>query len=263
MILYFPVSALMTLFANIINNPLDTKAKSDARLMGMVVQFLSMLGQEAESGGVNRMLGVCAEFERIAGIVIEKAEKEPRRKRKNPDTPGKAASMANLYSGGSAAAAAAAATAAAAGTAQKLTPIPSSQTPRPSTAASTATATPSMNPSAYQNNGNILSPQRRPDHHTPYSPHNNSIHSTPSNGWQPDYSMTQNGDFDSFVDMNGFAAQESPPVGMGVPFQQPLLPQDLFTLPMNLDWNWAELSGGAYPTVENGRFGDDGQLHPQ
>jgi hypothetical protein len=31
---------------------------------------------------------------------------------------------------------------------------------------------------------------------------------------------------------------------------------------MNLDWNWAELSGGAYPTVENGNFSDrlsDGQ----
>lgn len=62
MILYFPVSALVTLFGNIIQNPLDSRAKSDTRLMGLVVTFLSMLGQEAEQGGVHRMLGVCSEF---------------------------------------------------------------------------------------------------------------------------------------------------------------------------------------------------------
>ena len=55
--------------------------------MSLVVTFLSMLGQEAESGGVHRMLGVCSEFERIAKAVIDKAEKEQasKRKRKNQD----------------------------------------------------------------------------------------------------------------------------------------------------------------------------------
>lgn len=38
-------------------------------------------------------------------------------------------------------------------------------------------------------------------------------------------------------------------------FQQPMLPQDLFSLPMTLDFEWAEMSGGAYPSVENGNFG--------
>ena len=75
MILYFPVSALVTLFGNILQNPLDPRAKSDTKLMNLVVTFLSMLGQEAEQGGVHRMLGVCAEFERIGKVVIEKAEK--------------------------------------------------------------------------------------------------------------------------------------------------------------------------------------------
>lgn len=249
MILYFPVSALMTLFANIINNPLDTKAKSDCRLMAMVVQFLSMLGQEAETGGVHRMLGVCAEFERIAGLVIEKAEKEPKRKRKNPEAPGKAASLANLHRAGQ--------------NQTQMSTAGSSQTPRP-----TATPSASMPPGTYDpsplshQNGNTLSPPQRSDQHSSYSPLSGSMHGTspmaPGGGWQNDYAMAQNGDFDSFVDMNGFA-QESPPMGIGMPFQQPLLPQDLFSLPMSFDWNWAELSGGAYPTVENGRFGNDGQ----
>ena len=56
--------------------------------MGMVVNFLSTLGEEAETGGVHRMLGVCAEFERIAKIVIDKVEKDSsRRKRKVQEPP--------------------------------------------------------------------------------------------------------------------------------------------------------------------------------
>ena len=59
--------------------------------------------------------------------------------------------------------------------------------------------------------------------------------------------------------MQGFGgAVQSPPMPMGAgSFQQPLLPQDLFGLPATLDWSWAEMSGGAYPTVENGNFGED------
>ncbi|CAK7272881.1 hypothetical protein SEPCBS57363_005371 [Sporothrix epigloea] len=87
LILYFSVSALVTLFSNALQNPVDSRARSDTRLMGLVVTFLSMLGQEAESGGVHRMLGVCSEFERIAKLAIDKAEKEQasKRKRKNQD----------------------------------------------------------------------------------------------------------------------------------------------------------------------------------
>ncbi|CAK7274198.1 hypothetical protein SEPCBS119000_006048 [Sporothrix epigloea] len=87
LILYFSVSALVTLFGNTLQNPVDPRARSDTRLMSLVVTFLSMLGQEAESGGVHRMLGVCSEFERIAKGAIDKAEKEQanKRKRKNQD----------------------------------------------------------------------------------------------------------------------------------------------------------------------------------
>lgn len=239
----------MTLFANIINNPLDAKAKSDARLMGMVVQFLLMLGQEAETGGVHRMLGVCAEFERIAQIVIEKAEKEPRRKRKNVDTPGKAASAAAAHLKPP-------------GTSQTATPsTSSSQTTRPLTSSSSTTTAPASTTPYQVHDGNTLSPPNQQQ--SSYSPMTGSMQgSSPSmasgGGWQNDYPMPQNGDFDSFVDMNGFGTGGSPS-GINIPFQQPLLPQDLFSLPMTLDWNWAELSGGAYPTVENGNFGVDGQ----
>ena len=80
MILYYPVSALVTLFANILQNPQDARARSDLKLMSSVVSFLTMLERDISeaSGNVNRMLSVCAEFERIARVALDKAEKEIR-----------------------------------------------------------------------------------------------------------------------------------------------------------------------------------------
>jgi hypothetical protein len=87
LIVYYPVSALVTLFANILQNPNDTRARSDIKLMNLVVNFLSMLTSDEENGSVRRMLGICAEFERIAKVVLDRADKESssRRKRKTHD----------------------------------------------------------------------------------------------------------------------------------------------------------------------------------
>lgn len=83
MIIYFPVSALVTIFANILQNPNDTRAREDLKLMNVVVSFLSMLCQDGENGSVMRMLSVCSEFERVARLVLDKSEKDSsRRKRK-------------------------------------------------------------------------------------------------------------------------------------------------------------------------------------
>jgi len=84
LIIYYPVSALVTLFANILQNPQDSRARSDLKLMNLVVSFLGLLCTGEENGSVRRMLSVCAEFERIVKIVLDKADKEnsSRRKRK-------------------------------------------------------------------------------------------------------------------------------------------------------------------------------------
>ncbi|KAI8714446.1 hypothetical protein NCS52_01164400 [Fusarium sp. LHS14.1] len=247
LILYFPVSALVTLFGNILQNPLDPRAKSDTRLMNMVVTFLSMLGQEAEQGGVHRMLGICAEFERIAKAVIEKAEKDQssRRKRKNQDT---TRSSPNPTA--------------------KTTPVPgsSNQTPRQSTGPE---ATPPMSGSSIGDRRSSqaqLSPPQNGDHRSSFSMNTPMNDPSPagSAGWPQEFPVPQpgqNGDFDSF--MNGNGSMQSPPGPPAGGFQQPLLPQDLFSLPMNLDWSWAEMTTGAYPTVENGNFGEEGQVPQQ
>ncbi|KAL7797671.1 N-terminal binuclear Zn cluster-containing protein [Trichoderma ceciliae] len=243
LILYFPVSALVTLFGNILQNPLDQRAKSDVRLMNLVVTFLSMLGQEAEQGGVHRMLGVCSEFCRIAQRVIEKADREQssRRKRKTMDTPGTTDGR-NQPSSPNAATAA-----------KTTTPAASTHTPQQASI-TTATTTPQTNihdtlspefaaaRASYQNAANKATPS-------------GSSPSVDSMGWTQDYQMTQDMEFESFGDLTGFDSDiQSPPLPNGRDFQQPLLPQDLFS--MGLGWNWVDMNGGSYPTVENGNYGN-------
>ncbi|KAL5604127.1 hypothetical protein BROUX41_002116 [Berkeleyomyces rouxiae] len=270
MILYFPVSALVTLFGNILQNPLDHKAKSDCRLMTSVVTFLSMLGHEAETGGVHRMLGVCSEFERIAKLVIEKAEKDhaSRRKRKSHD-----GSRSRSES--------------AAGVRQ---PFPTVQTsflgPMPSQHVSQqpyhqVQSQQQQQQQAYRQqqsqNPNYPPPNRQsltPDmvYTTQQAAPNMMDAISPlSAGWPRDFVLTpdsatsSNMNVDFSIPMAGNSAALSPGSiaggdGAGLPFQlhqlqqQPLIPQDLYSLPISLDWGWAEMSGGAYPTVENGNF---------
>ena len=87
MVLYYPVSALVTLFANILQNPSDSRARSDLKLMNHVVNFLGMLTKEGPNVAVRRMLTICSEFERISRIVLDKHDRESssRRKRKQHD----------------------------------------------------------------------------------------------------------------------------------------------------------------------------------
>lgn len=255
MILYFPVTALVTLFGNILQNPLDPRAKSDTRLMNLVVTFLSTLGEEVETGGIKRMLSVCSEFEHIARVVIEKAEKEnhTKRKRKNHEPPkslglGSSSQMLGGAVGGS-------------------TPTPtydnsmgsqlspkfhgeqnrqqansaSSQqnSPMPTTTPSTINTPEST---AYSSNGG--------------GAQNNNAQ---SDGWPQDFSMGPDGmDFggSSFAEFTGFGQPvQTPPNMAGGPpggLYQPVLPQDVWQLPMTLDYDWAETLGAAYPGFENG-----------
>ncbi|EMR72766.1 putative fungal specific transcription factor domain-containing protein [Eutypa lata UCREL1] len=215
-------------------NPLDARAKSDTRLMNLVVTFLSTLGEEAETGGIRRMLTVCSEFEHIARVVIDKAEKESssKRKRKGHETP-------------------------------KSLDVAASQILAPG-------ATPTYDNSM----GSQLSPKfhgekNRQQHNNSSSKHSSPMPSTATatpeattsqsgesngGGWPPEFSNTNMSDFGSFSELTGFGQpiQTPPMVANGNHMFQPLLPQDVWQLPMTLDYDWAETLGAAYPGFENG-----------
>ena len=211
MILYFPVSALVTLFANILQNPQDARTRSDIRLMNQVVSFLSSIGADEETGGVKRMLGVCIEFERLAKIVLDKNDKEShsRRKRKN----------------------------------NKDNEEPAQQ-PTPGK----RTVPPTPDPVTAPTPRNILSSPFQSDLlNQPFSPPVNGYPSPNSLGdvpLMPDY-MPGPGDFPNmmtdFSDMQQFGnGALGSPLNIGS-FQQPFVPQDLWQMPMNLEWDWTDM----------------------
>lgn len=84
LILYYPVSSLVTLFANILQNPQDPRARADLKLMSVVVNFLSHICVNEGTGNLQRMHIVCSEFDRIAKVVLDRADREMtvRQKRK-------------------------------------------------------------------------------------------------------------------------------------------------------------------------------------
>ena len=74
-----------------------------------------------------------------------------------------------------------------------------------------------------------------------------------------DFNIPGQPDYLSFADLTGFGPNglQTPHMDweLDIPLpEQMLLPQDLTTLPMTLDWDWAEMIGGSYPSFENGNF---------
>ena len=217
--MYFPVSALVTLFANILQNPQDPRARADVKLMNLVVNFLSLLVTDEENGSVKRMLNVCAEFERIAKVVLDRTEKEShsRRKRRTA-TEEKAAADAQARP-------------------EAHTPASKASSNTPGSSLSPNSNNPTTQPLNPATIGNVYSPP-------------SGLMDLPS---MPDY----NNDFSEILQNNGFNpgygdSQNMPP---SIPsplnmasFQQPFVPPDLWQMPMTLEWDWADMTSNSFDT---------------
>jgi hypothetical protein len=270
LILYYPVSALVTLFANILQNPQDSRARSDLKLMTHVVTFLSALCEGDENSSVRRMLSVCSEFERIAKIVLDKTEKEShsRRKRKQQEIKDDKVTQTG--------------TPAAQGTASTPKPIQNPTTPQPSQPGNIPNvftppdygkfATEEVGPRSH-----FVNPESKlisslqgfqslsgslANDGTPSSDVVNGAATTSGTWLSPQavsaLSPSLNGSNRSSAAMD---FSDAPPItgtstsGLGTPgfaggldmtqmFQQPFVPQDLWQMPMTLDWDWDNLTAG-------------------
>lgn len=264
LVLYYPVSALVTLFANILQNPQDARARSDLKLMSSVVQFLDMLASDESNGHVQRMLAVCAEFERISRIALDKAEAEMkgRGKRRHADKdeePEKTIEQQQIET-----------------QASYRQPV---MTPSLRAAGMTPSSRSSgTSPNLSHHAGSISSPSGLPTYQPPNENTSNSAFSapTPSNQFSnnpfspepfmPDPSMFSNaqgfgnpavtGAGYAPVDLNTSMAPGEVPVGGS--FQQPFVPQDLWQMPMTLEWDWADVSalGNQMFVYDNGQLPD-------
>jgi hypothetical protein len=221
LILYYPVSALVTLFANILQNPNDTRARSDVKLMNVVVNFLSTLVSDESNGSVRRMLGLCGEFERITRVVIDKAEKDSSSKKKRKTGPDEGQMPQNIPPGNRTQSHAAA----------------------PSSAGGQQPPTTSFSPQMFQGNLGGTAPMQDPN----MNPTSGLSGDLPSNV----QSMSGLGqDFQDMLSPNnlaalGFPDQQTFADAGTTPmtsFQQPFVPQDLWQMPMTIEWDWADMS---------------------
>lgn len=278
LILYYPVSALVTLFANILQNPQDVRARSDLKLMDSVVVFLSMLCGDESNGFVRRMLSICAEFERIAKVALDKVEREMkgRGKRKaaerekdqhaeksieqqqletqasyRPSLP--PPSAPSSVAGGNSHSPSA------------LGQMPTDGHTQPSTAQPSGLgSTPNENLNPFPPTTQTRPHLSDPASHTGFTPQSsawlNDVFPPPQNQFPtPGYSQPE-----SVAGMPG-ATYPPPPTGnpneadltMGGSFQQPFVPQDLWQMPMTLEWDWADVGsmGNAF-IFGDGAFGD-------
>ena len=261
--------------------------------MSSVVSFLNMLERDAAeaNGNVKRMLSVCAEFERIARVVLDKAEREirGRGKRKAPITsegPGGTKvrkdnaqgikdSIGEALDEGKTLEQMQVETQAAyrrpvqtpslrasqAGSQAGASPASWGQSPPGGTGPEYANApgaaagdpmngTPWMSNFNRGNNGgdwanNLRPPGQQPDFPPASGPSNQNHYNTNGQNGLPPVADFNNFPIDPNLDPNGFNGMDGMNNnggnnGLGGPFQQPFVPQDLWQMPMTLEWDWAE-----------------------
>ncbi|GMF70750.1 unnamed protein product [Aspergillus oryzae] len=229
-------ASLVTLFANILQNPNDARARSDVKLMNVVVNFLSTLVSDESNGSIKRMLGLCGEFERIAQVVLDKAEKESHSKKKRKAAPDEPQDL------------------------RQKTPdensVPSPSTKRPTGAPPTATLFPSSSyPINLGNTGPDMSNPTRAfapgqtvlgTNGVPTSMQE-SMHTMSGMGHDfPEMLSPNNMDGVGFGDQQPFGTPTETPM---TSFQQPFVPQDLWQMPMTIEWDWADMSSN-FPVFE-------------
>lgn len=227
------MSALVTLFANILQNPNDARARSDVKLMNVVVNFLSTLVSDESNGSIKRMLGLCGEFERIAKVVLDKAEKESHARKKRKCAPGDSnPTQTNIN--------------------QNQPNLASSTKP----AQAPPTSGP-FSPSMFTAPDAASSSSNGARHFgiDPTMPSNTGIaNDLPSDidgmpGLGQEFSDWLGSDN---VPAAGFSDQPSFPTSPDMPsFQQPFVPQDLWQMPMTIEWDWADMSTN-FPVFEAG-----------
>ena len=232
LIIYFPVSALVTIFANILQNPQDARARADCKLMDLVVNFLTNIVAEEGTGSFKRMLTVCSEFTRIARLCLDKAEKEGN-KRKRKVLPEEQQSLAAGQR------AMAQAQAMAQNVARPTTP--SRAKPSASGSPLVKSTIPNTVPSINNSPGRAsVSQPLMTD--TPLT-----IPFT-----QADYNDMMIPPSLSTGFPNGALPSSTMSPGMSGPsFQQPFVPQDLWQMPMTFEWDiWSNLNEQGYSNFD-------------
>ena len=74
--LCYVVMSFLALCANIYQNPEDSKAKLDLKLVKIVTNFLSLLRNDETGESARHVLDICAEFERLAQRTVKNVQEK-------------------------------------------------------------------------------------------------------------------------------------------------------------------------------------------
>lgn len=85
--LCYVVMSFLALCINIYQNPEDSKAKLDLRLMKIVTNFLSLLRNDETGEIAHHILDICAEFERLAQCTVKNAQENQASEMVHKQTP--------------------------------------------------------------------------------------------------------------------------------------------------------------------------------
>lgn len=200
--------------------------------MNVVVNFLSTLVSDESNGSVRRMLGLCGEFERISRVVIDKAEKDSQSKKKRKTGPEETQLPQNIPPG-------------------------NRPQPQPSSAAAPAAGqqppTTTFSPQVFPDNLGSTAPMADPNlpSTTTGLPSDlpSNVQTMPGVGQEfQDMLSPSNLAALGFPDQQAFAEAGTTPM---TSFQQPFVPQDLWQMPMTIEWDWADMSNN-FPVFDGG-----------
>ncbi|CAD0090333.1 unnamed protein product [Aureobasidium vineae] len=225
----------------------DARARSDLKLMNSMTEFLQMLCEEDGNIHCRRMASICKEFERIARVVLDKAERDMKGRGKRKTRESDSATQPNLPSQSERRSTSQPAQA------QHTPSLPTSALPN----GRTTTASPSVHLNG-QTQHQVFHPPpmgqipfTAPSNVSPYQassmapePWMQTVPPAPetlfsqTDGRFPQTTFPQENNFD----MQGYSL--GPMAGdLGGSFQQPFVPQDLWQMPMTLEWDWADFFG--------------------
>ena len=219
LVLYYPVSSLITLFANILQNPQDARARADLKLIGVVVSFLSRIIIEERTQSMRTMYTVTKEFERIANVVLNRAEREmnSRQKRKQEHESDKF--------------------------------VDDSQSRQPDAlntsrkrAVTTAQTTSAASSKTVSNGASDDSP---------LEPANSFAEESSSSAFPGMSGLAHNTDLDDAALRESLTGLDPTLLSTeNASFQQPFVPQDLWSMPMTFEWDWAEMGRSTNDALE-------------
>jgi hypothetical protein len=214
--------------------------------MNAVVSFLSIITADESDTSARRMLGICTEFERIARLVLDRKDREKHRrgKRRTEDSASREESTPPVGSSTNRSDSQAPAS----NGSHFGTPTGSMGPMRPVTARNGIDATPgplgASTPGFMGDFGGSLSA-------TPGASGSNGETRSPPSISSPGLL----GDLNPLImpgtpllgnrgvnPENGTDSMADRALDSATPFQQPFVPQDLWQMPMALEWDWADMS---------------------